>query len=90
MSIKINIPSYLQPFANTLETVEVNGSTVGECLNYLIKQFPDMDKMLLDKDGKLLSYVGVYINEEDAYPDEMAKPVKGGDNIQILYIVGGG
>ncbi|MFC1943733.1 MoaD/ThiS family protein [Chloroflexota bacterium] len=90
MSIKIDIPSYLQPFTNNMEAVEANGSTVDECLNHLVKQFPGMEKMLLAKNGKLLNYVNIYINGEDAYPDELAKPVKDGDELYILYIIGGG
>ena len=90
MSIKIGIPSYLQSFTQNLETVEVNGSTVGECLGFLIKQFPDMGKKLFDKNGKLLDYVGIYINGEDAYPEELSKPVQDGDELFILYIIGGG
>ena len=90
MSIKTGIPSYLQSFTNNLETVEVNGSTVGECLGYLIKQFPGMGKKLFDKNGKLLDYVGIYINGEDAYPDELSRPVQDGDELLILYIIGGG
>ena len=90
MSVKIGIPSYLQSFTRNLETVEVNGSTVGECLGYLIKQFPDVEKKLFDKNGKLLDYVGIYINGEDAYPDELSRPVQDGDELFILYIIGGG
>ncbi len=90
MSIKINIASYLKPLTNNMEVVEVNGSTVGECLNHLVKQFPAMEKMLFDKNGKLLSYVGIYLNGEDTYPEELAKPVKDGDELHILYIIGGG
>jgi len=90
MSIKINIASYLKPLANNLEVVEVNGSTVGECLNHLVKQFPRMEKMLFDKNGELFSYAGIYLNGEDAYPEELAKPVKDGDELYILYIIGGG
>ena len=90
MGIKIAIPSYLQSFANDTEVVEVNGSTVGECLEHLIKQFPDIGKMLFAQNGKLLIYVGIYINGEDIYPDELAKPVKDGDELHIIYIIGGG
>ena len=90
MGIKIDIPSYLQPYTNDTEAVEVNGSTVGECLNLLVKQFPSIEKMLFAKDGKLLDYVGIYVNEADTYPDGLAKPVKDGDALYILYIIGGG
>lgn len=90
MSIKIDIPAYLQSFTNDTKVVEVNGSTVSECLNHLVKQFPDMEKMLFTKNGKLFSHVSIYLNEDDAYPDELAKPVKDGDELFILYIIGGG
>ncbi len=90
MGIKIVIPLYLQSFTNNIETVEVKGSTVGECLNNLAKHFPNIKKMLFGKNGRLLSYVGIYVNGEDAYPGELLKPVKEGDELHILYIIGGG
>ncbi len=90
MSVKIDIPSYLQPLTNNMEVVEVNGGTVGGCLDHLVKQFPDIEKMLFAKNGKLFDYVGIYVNGEDAYPEELTKPVKDGDELHILYIIGGG
>jgi len=90
MSIKIDIPSYLQPFTNNMEIIKVNGSTVGECLDHLIKQFPGFEKMLFSESGELLNYVGIYVNGEDTYPEELAKPVNDGDKVYILYIIGGG
>jgi len=90
MSVEINIPSYLQPYTSDTEVVEVSGSTVGGCLNHLAKQFPSIKKMLLDKKGKLHGYIGIFLNGEDAYPEQLAKPVKDGDKLYILYIIGGG
>ena len=48
-TIEINIPSYMKSFTNNMRVVEINGSTVGECLSHLIKQFPGMKKQLLSK-----------------------------------------
>ena len=90
MSVKIDVPSYLQPFTDNMEVVEVNGSTVGECLNHLIEQFPDVKKMLFAQSGKLLNYLCIYVNGEDVYPEELTKPVKDGDELHIPYIIGGG
>ena len=90
MSVKLNIPSYLQPYTNDRQVVEVDGSTVSECLNRLATQFPSMEKMLFAKSGKLLDYVSIYIDGEFAYADELARPVKDGDKLHILYIIGGG
>ena len=69
---------------------EVDGSTVGECISHLIAQFPGIGKMLFAENGQLHAYVNIYINGEDTYPEELAKPVKDGDELHILYIIGGG
>lgn len=90
MSIKVDIPSYLQPYTTNMEVVEVEGNTVSECLDYLIKQFPDMGKMLFSDGGQLLEYAGIFVNGEDTYPEELAKTVKDGDILQVIYIIGGG
>jgi len=90
VSIKIHVLSSLQPFTNNQEVIEAKGRTVGECISQLIKQYPEIEKRLFDKNGKLLSYVGLYVNGEDIYPEDLVKPVKDGDELYILHIIGGG
>jgi len=90
MSVKINIPSYLQPYTSQQEVVEVPGSTVEECLDHLVERFPDISRMLYVQEGELFDYVSIYVNGEFACTDELARPVKDGDELHILYILGGG
>jgi molybdopterin converting factor small subunit len=90
VSIKINLPSYFLPYTNDKYIIEVKGATVGECLSQLVKQFPDLKKMVFDKKGKLHNYIGIYVNGEDAFPQQLAKAVRDGDEMHILYIIGGG
>ena len=90
ISIKINIQPGLQHLTNDEEVVEVSGSTVGECLNYLVKEFPGIEGELFDEKGRMLNYVDIYLNGESSYPEELAKPVKDGDELHILLILGGG
>ncbi len=90
MSIEIHLDSILYYSINSQEVVEVSGNTVGECLNHLVKQFPGIEQMLFAKNGELHGYVAIYVNGEDAYPEELAKPVKDGDELHILYVIGGG
>ena len=45
---------------------------------------------LFDKDGNLHNYVDVYLNQESAYPDELAKSVKDGDELNVALIIAGG
>jgi len=90
MSVKINIPSYLQPYTDDCDVVEVNGSTITECLKQLIEQFPDINKVLFAEGGRLLEYVSVYLNGELADVTELTVPVNDGDELHILYLLGGG
>ena len=90
MGLKVNIHQSLYQFTNNQGIAEVNGSTVGQCLEHLVKQFPGIDKELFDKHGKLLNYVNIYVNGESTYPEELAKPVKDGDELSIIFIIAGG
>lgn len=90
MSIKINITSSLQHATNGVKVAKVNGNTVGECLKHLTEQFPPIEEQLFDKQGNLDAFINIYINGESIYPVELAKPVKDGDKLSILLIIGGG
>ena len=90
MSIKINIHKTHRQYTNGLDTVEVDGNTVGACLHSLVKQFPGMGKILFNKKGKLVNVIEIYVNLKSAYPDELAKPVKDGDSIHITLMIAGG
>ncbi len=89
-SVKINIPSYMRPFTGKAEVVEVSGSTVGNCLNYLVEQFPGIKGQLFSENGDLFENIIISINGEAAYPEQLVKAVKEGDELNILLIIGGG
>jgi molybdopterin converting factor small subunit len=90
MSITMIMPVFLQPITENRETIEVQGNTTSECVDAIIRMYPDLKKMLLDDKGRILNYVGIFINGIDAYPDELKKPVKDGDEVHILYTLAGG
>lgn len=90
MSVKINIPPFLQHLANDVKVAEAKGSTVGECLNDLVNQFPHMEELLFDENGNLVRHVDVYVNGESAYPEDLAKPVNDRDELYILLVIVGG
>ena len=90
MSIKIHIHQTFRKITNSQDVVDVDGTTVGESLEHLVTKFPDLRGKLFDKKGKLLNVVEIYVNMESAYPEELAKPVKDGDDIHITLILAGG
>jgi molybdopterin converting factor small subunit len=90
MSIKVYIHPSLQYVTEDLEVVEVTGSNVGECFQQLVKEFPGLKEWLYEDGGKLSKYIDIFVNQESAYPEELKKTVKDGDEIFILMQIAGG
>jgi molybdopterin converting factor small subunit len=90
MSVKVHIHTTHRQYTNGLEVVEVKGNNVGDCLNHLIQQFPGMEKALFAKKDKLHNIVEIYVNHATAYPNELVKPVKDGDEIHLVVMLAGG
>lgn len=90
MSIKITIPQLLREYTKSQGIVEVNGNTVGECLDDLIRQYPDTKRWLFDRNGVLLVLIRINEDETIRHRKGLNKPVKNGDELYIFNILGGG
>ena len=90
MSIEITLSPVLVQYTKNQQVARVNGSTVGECLDHLVKQFPDLKQALFDKNGRLRHYIDVYVNQKSTYPEELVKPVNDGDKLHIVILIAGG
>jgi adenylyltransferase/sulfurtransferase len=88
---KILIPTPLRQFADKQDTVELTGSTVGEVLKSLTGQYSELRRHLYNDEGKLRSFVNVYVNDEDIrYLNKEATPLKDGDTVSIVPSIAGG
>ena len=88
---KVLIPTPLRQFADKKDSVELTGSTVGEVMTALTTQFPDMRKQLFNDEGKMRSFVNVYLNDEDIrYLQKDATAVAAGDTLSIVPSIAGG
>ena len=90
MSITIHMHVTHRRHTNGKKTITVEGSTVGEALNNFVALYPGMKKEIFDKKGGLVHYIEIYLNKESAYPGELEKKVKDGDEIQIITFLAGG
>lgn len=87
----VSIPTPLRQFTGGKDTVEVSGASVGEVLDALTAQFPGLKGHLFNDEGKLRSFVNVYLNDEDIrYLQKTASPVKEGDSVTIIPSIAGG
>jgi adenylyltransferase/sulfurtransferase len=88
---KILIPTPLRQYVGKQSTVEVKGATVGEAMNDLVAQHPELRRHLYGEDGKLRAFVNLYLNDEDIrYLQKEATAVKEGDDISIVPSIAGG
>lgn len=86
MSIKLNIRGSLSAITKGRQLFEVNGRTVGECLNQLIELVPGMKEAIFFDKGEALairSRIQVKVNEEFIDTEGLVKEVKDGDEIYI-------
>lgn len=91
MSVKVIIPTPLRAYAGKQDSVELQASTVGEALTTLTARFHDLKRHLYADDGRLRSFVNVYVNDEDIrYLQKDATPLKQGDTVSIVPSIAGG
>src|SRR6516225_6078940 len=91
MSVKVMIPTPLRVHAEGKAAAEFPAKTVAEALGHLTAEFRDLKQHLFTKEGKLRSFVNVYLNGEDIrYLEQENTATKDGDTINIIPSIAGG
>ena len=73
------------------EAVEAHGATIGDLLADLTRKHAGLKAHLYNDQGKLRSFVNIYLNDEDIrYLQKEQTPVSAGDTISIIPSVAGG
>lgn len=91
MATTITIPTALRQYAGGHASVELEADTVGGLLRGLVELHPQLGKHLFNEDGKLRSYVNVYLGDEDIrYLDGEATVLTPGEAVSIIPAIAGG
>jgi sulfur-carrier protein adenylyltransferase/sulfurtransferase len=91
MAHRVLIPTPLRPYTNQQDSVEAEGGTVGELLSSLTARYGDLRRHLYSDEGKLRSFVNIYVNDDDIrYLEKEATFLKTGDVVSIVPSVAGG
>ncbi len=91
MSVTVSIPTPLRPFTAGRDTIELAGDTVGQVLDGLMATHTGLKRHLLQDDGRLRSFVSLYLNETDIrHLASTATPVRPGDVLTIVPSIAGG
>src|SRR3979409_691239 len=88
---KILIPTPLRPYTDKQDAVDATGATVGELLADLTSRHSGLKAHLYNDQGKLRSFVNIYVNDEDIrYLQKEQTPISPGDTVSIIPSVAGG
>jgi len=91
MAVKVLIPTPLRQFTGKQSSIECSAATVGEALGSLTGTFSELRKHLFTDEGKIRSFVNVYLNDEDIrFLEKENTRTKDGDTISIVPSIAGG
>jgi molybdopterin synthase sulfur carrier subunit len=91
MSVKVRIPTPLQPLTDHQPELEASGDTLREVLANLEERYPGIRERLYDDEGALRRFVNVYVNDEDIrFLKGEDTALSDGDEISIVPAIAGG
>lgn len=85
------IPTPLRKFTDQKTRLDVAGSSVKEAIDDLALNFPDLKKHLIDDDGKLRTFVNIFVGDDDIRDLQHENTeVKAGSILSIIPAIAGG
>ena len=91
MPVTVHIPTPLRPYVDGRDEVATEHGTVTEVLEQLTNEYAKLGAHLLGQDGRLRSFVNVYLNDRDIRElDGEDTRVVDGDEISIVPSIAGG
>jgi adenylyltransferase/sulfurtransferase len=91
MTVLIQIPTPLRGFADEQAEVAVAAATVGEAMEQLVTRYEGLRPHLFGDDGKLRTFVNLFLNDEDVrYLEREATPINGDATLAIIPSIAGG
>ena len=91
MPVRVRIPSPLRPYAGGRAEVATSGETVAAVLAALVAESPELRRHLMGDDGRLRSFVNLYLNGEDVRTRAgLDTGLADGDELAIVPAIAGG
>lgn len=91
MAVTIHIPTPLRAFAEGRHEIDVPAGSVDQALDQLTTRYGKLRTHLFQEDGRLRSFVNVYVNDRDIRDlNRGATTANDGDEISIVPSIAGG
>jgi molybdopterin converting factor small subunit len=88
MTVPVRIPTPLRSYTGDEKVVAATGSTLGEVLDDLDRQFPGIRFRIVDEQGRLRKHVNVWLDDERCR--DLAEPLDGVGEVVIMQALSGG
>ncbi len=86
----IKIPTPLRPYTGDQAQIAVSGATVGDAINDLVTQYPELRTHLYNG-SELRNFVNIFLGEEDVrFLDGLDTPIEADASLRIIPSIAGG
>ena len=86
--MKVRIPTPLRSYTGNRANVEASGTTVGELLDDLDRQFPGIAFRVVDEQGRMRQHMVVWLDGERCR--DLSASVEGQDELVLMQALSGG
>lgn len=91
MSVRVRIPTPLRRLSQGKGEVQVEASSLADCLNALESLYPGFRERVCETSGEIRRFINVYVNGEDVrFLQGLHTALKAGDEVSIVPAVAGG
>ena len=85
------IPTPLRKFTGNASRINTNATKVSDIVQELTTSFPDLKKHVINADGKIASFINVFVDNDDIRSlDGEGTVVKQNSNVSIIPAIAGG
>lgn len=88
MSVTIKVTPTISQYTDNRETIDVEGTTVLDCLKSLAARYPDTEKWLFSNSDAPM--ICLFLNKKVVLPEKLDTKVSAGDILELYPVISGG
>lgn len=88
--MKVSFHGYIKPFPHLVNSAEIEGRTVRECLDAFVEVYPSLRKSIYDGEGNIGEHYAVFLDKEILHTEELDRTVPEGSELHIVTLLAGG
>ena len=87
---QVKVPPPYQGPTQGRALIDVDGTTVGECVEAVCARFAGFHELIFDAAGNVHKFVTLFVNGDEIERSALDTPVAKSDEVEILAAIAGG